>query len=144
MRTFTAAILLACLIAPASAPAGAVAQPSGDPVTGLWINPYHSVAVRNHFCGNALCGQVVWASPDAQADAHESGVSNLIGLDLLQNYHAHSPGTWKGVALVPDMGRKFSSQIEVLSPSRIRISGCILHGLICKSQVWTRIGELPR
>lgn len=141
MRTSSVLALLLSLLA---VPAIALPRPSGDPVTGLWINPYHTVAVRNQMCGNALCGQVVWASNDAKADARESGVPNLIGLDLLENYHAEGRGSWKGTVLVPDLGHRFASEISMLDPDRIRISGCVLHGLICKSQVWTRIGELPK
>lgn len=139
MRILTALLPLMVLLA---APANAVSR--SDAVTGLWINPYHSVAVQNRMCGPALCGRVVWASGEARADARESGVANLIGLDLLQDYRPETPGSWKGSVFVPDMGRRFSSQIEVLDPGRIRISGCIFHGLICKSQIWTRIGELPK
>lgn len=141
MRLKSALLLMLSLL---SAPANAFPRASGDAVTGLWINPYHTVAVRNQMCGNALCGQVVWASNDAKTDARESGVPNLIGLDLLENYHPERPGNWKGTVLVPDMGHRFSSEIAVLDPNRIRISGCVFHGLICKSQVWTRIGELPK
>lgn len=124
--------------------ASASAAAGGDPVTGLWMNPRHSVAVQNQFCGGALCGRVVWASNEAKADARDSGIDNLIGTDLLQNYHPSGRGTWKGTVLVPDMGHSFASEIDVLAPDRIRISGCILHGLICKSQIWTRIGDVPR
>lgn len=141
MRKSSALFLLLSLLA---IPASAFPGPASDPVTGLWINPHHTVAVRNQMCGSALCGQVVWASRDAKADARESGVANLIGLDLLENYHPERPGSWKGTVLVPDMGHRFSSEISVLDANRIRISGCIFHGLICKSQVWTRIGEVPK
>lgn len=142
MRKTCVALMVMGLLA---SPAGAV--PSGrpgDPVTGLWINPHHSVAVQNELCGNALCGRVVWASSGAKEDARDSGVPNLIGVDLLQDYRPRGPGEWKGTVFVPDMGHKFSSELDVLGPDRIRISGCILHGLVCKSQVWTRIAELPK
>ncbi|MFN3457623.1 MAG: DUF2147 domain-containing protein [Novosphingobium sp.] len=141
MRKSSAMFLLLSLLA---VPANAFPRPNGDAVTGLWMNPYRTVAVRNQMCGNALCGQVVWASSDAKADARESGVTNLIGLDLLEDYHPERPGNWKGMVLVPDMGHRFSSEISVLDPNRIRISGCVFHGFICKSQVWTRIGEVPK
>lgn len=126
---------------PASAYPGAA--PS-DPVEGLWINPHHSVAVRNQYCGPAMCGRIVWASAQAQADARDSGVRNLVGLDLLENYRPEKRGNWKGTVLVPDMGHRFSSEIALVSNNELKISGCILHGLICRSQIWTRIGELPK
>jgi uncharacterized protein (DUF2147 family) len=39
---------------------------------------------------------------------------------------------------VPDMKRKFYSRIEQQGPDKLKISGCILGGLLCKSQYWTR------
>jgi uncharacterized protein (DUF2147 family) len=136
------AIVLSALVP--LAPADAAPASGSDAVTGMWINPHHSVAVQNQFCGNALCGHVVWASADAKADARDSGVASLIGTDLLQDYRPSGRGSWKGTVFVPDLGRRFSSEIDVLAADRIRISGCILHGLICKSQIWTRIGALPQ
>jgi uncharacterized protein (DUF2147 family) len=41
------------------------------------------------------------------------------------------------------MGRRFSSQINELPTGQLKIKGCILGGLICKSQVWTRIDHIP-
>lgn len=126
------------------APANAATASGNESITGLWINPHRSVAVQNQFCGNALCGHVVWASPDAKTDARDSGITNLVGTDLLQDYRPSGRGSWKGTVFVPDLGRHFSSEIDVLAADRIKISGCILHGLICKSQIWTRIGALPQ
>ena len=42
------------------------------------------------------------------------------------------------------MGRRFSSEIDAISPTRLKVKGCILGGLICKSQVWSRIERLPQ
>jgi uncharacterized protein (DUF2147 family) len=36
------------------------------------------------------------------------------------------------------MGRTFYSTITRLNPQALKISGCILGGLICKAQVWHR------
>ncbi|MCX7283139.1 MAG: DUF2147 domain-containing protein [Novosphingobium sp.] len=149
-RIVAAGLAIALLAAPAGAfpassgPTSSGPTSSGDPVVGLWINPHRSVAVRNQSCGNSLCGRIVWASSDAQADARDSGVSNLIGIDLLRDYRPKGARAWQGTVLVPDMGHRFSSEIDVLDPDHIRISGCILHGLLCKLQVWMRIGELPK
>ncbi len=110
---------------------------------GLWINPHQSVAVKTGPCGPKLCGWIVWANAQAQSDAKESGVTQLIGTELLQDYDADGVGLWSGTVFVPDMGRHFSSEIKQISPSQLKISGCILGGLICKSQTWTRIESAP-
>jgi uncharacterized protein (DUF2147 family) len=114
---------------------------------GLWMNPKHTLAVHTDTCGqdgaHTLCGRIVWASKQAQADATDASVPRLVGTELLENYRLRAPGVWQGTVFVPDMGRRFASEIDELSSDRLKVKGCILGGLLCKSQVWTRIGQVP-
>ncbi|MEE4451613.1 DUF2147 domain-containing protein [Novosphingobium resinovorum] len=132
--------LLLPLLAALAVPVGASAAPS--PAEGVWLNPSGSVAVRTGACGPGLCGRVVWASAKARADAQGSGIASLIGTELLQDYRP-AGRVWRGTVYVPDMGRRFDSRIEPLSPTQLKISGCVLGGLLCRSQVWTRIAQVP-
>ena len=102
-----------------------------------------SVAVRTGACGDKLCGWVVWANGSARSDAKDSGVADLIGTRLLEDYRQDGRHAWSGTVYVPDMGRRFASQIEQPSPGQLKIKGCIMGGLICRSQLWTRIERLP-
>ncbi|HEX7781643.1 MAG TPA: DUF2147 domain-containing protein [Sphingobium sp.] len=123
---------------------GSVAQASSravrtpPPVTGTWLNPRGTVAVNAGDCSGKLCGWVSWASPVALADAAAADIPHLIGTELLQNYRPAGPNRWAGRVYVPDMGRSFQSTIEQIDPQHLKISGCILGGLFCKSQIWRR------
>lgn len=108
-------------------------------VAGTWLNPRGTVAVKTGDCRGRLCGWVSWASEEAIQDAKESGTSNLVGTELLQDYQAKGPGKWVGMVYVPDMGRRFTSNIVQLNANQLKISGCILGGLVCKSQIWHRV-----
>ena len=123
-------------------PLTAIAQPSPpaqqSQARSTWINPYSNVKVETGDCGGKLCGWVVWATPEAQQDARDGGVQNLVGTELLQDYRQTSGNRWQGRVFVPDMGRTFYSTITREEPGALRISGCILGGLICKSQLWHR------
>ncbi|KRC78382.1 hypothetical protein ASE13_18905 [Sphingomonas sp. Root241] len=121
---------------PAHTPA---ASTSRDPIFGSWTNPSRTIVVKTLLCGSELCGAIVAADAEAQNDAREAGVEHLIGTELLQNYRKTGSGRWTGTVFVPDMARSFTSHIVQRSPDVLRISGCILGGLICKSQDWTRI-----
>lgn len=109
-----------------------------ETVSGTWINPHNSVKVKTGACGQNLCGWIVWASPKALSDAKESGVQSLIGTELLRNYQSSGAGKWHGTVYVPDKQQSYYSNIEALDANRLKISGCIMHGLICKSQIWRR------
>lgn len=135
MRTWLA-ILAATLAVPA---AGAEAPAPA----GLWISPHHDVAVRTAACGSRLCGWVVWASPTAQADARAGGTDRLIGTELLEDYAATGNGAWAGTVFVPDMGRRFSSRIELPSADSLQIRGCLIGDMLCRTQRWTRIAQVP-
>lgn len=130
MRTLAIALLLiACSGADAATPATPI---------GLWQNPKGTILVQTRRCGQLLCGNIVWAGPKAIADARDAGVTALVGTELLSGYRASGAGRWTGRVYVPDQGRHFYSTIELRTPDSLRISGCILGGLICKRQDWTR------
>lgn len=137
-RFFVPLIPLAlALIAAAPAPAPVAALASAGP-SGLWTNPHHSVVVRAAPCGGELCGTIVWASTEAQQDARDGGSGQLVGTELLRHFRPESRGRWSGSVFVPDMGRSFDSTIVQQGPNELNIAGCILHGMICKHQLWTR------
>ncbi|EIZ80312.1 hypothetical protein WSK_1105 [Novosphingobium sp. Rr 2-17] len=131
--------ILSALAVPAAAQPGLTAADA----QGVWMNPKRTVAVNTAPCGPGLCGRVAWGSPEARADAKDSGLQSLVGTQLLENYRFHGNGVWTGTVYVPDLGRHFYSEIDQLSGTELKVKGCVLGGLICKSQVWTRIQQVP-
>ncbi len=129
-------MLIAALVLALSTTAHAAAM---ETPIGVWQNPRGTLHVRTRSCGEQLCGDIVWAGAEAVTDAREAGVTTLIGTELLNDYRHTGNGRWTGQVYVPDEGRRFYSTIEVMNPNRLRISGCILGGLICKHQEWTRV-----
>lgn len=119
------------------------ARPSPEAPDGLWLNPAGTVAVRVASCGARLCGWIAWAAPEARADAREAGVDRLTGTELLRGYRHQEPGLWTGTVYVPDMGRSFPSTIRQVRPAVLRIKGCLLDRLICRSQDWRLIDQVP-
>ncbi|WP_243848397.1 DUF2147 domain-containing protein [Sphingomonas insulae] len=118
----------------------AMATQRPDAVIGRWSNPKGTLAVQTGPCADgSLCGQIVWASPQAQADARDAGIAGLVGTQLLQGYRPEGRGSWAGRVYVPDMGRSFSSRIRQTSAGTLSISGCLVGGFLCKSQVWHRV-----
>lgn len=133
--------MMAALLATLALAAPPAASAAADGIAGIWINPRASVAVRTGDCRSGLCGWIVWADANAQQDARESGVSRLVGIELLRNYRAAGAGRWTGSVFVPDMGRSFASTIQLIGPDSLRIKGCLIGGFICRAQVWHRVAE---
>lgn len=107
--------------------------------TGVWRNPRNTVHVRIQPCGRAMCGTVVWASARAQQRAREAGTPNLIGAQIFRQLHRQGGGSWAGRVFVPDLQRTVSGTLRVRGPNAVVASGCLMGGLICRSQTWTRI-----
>ena len=135
------AAIIACIAIGNAMPAAATTRALTAQPTGLWINPAHSVQVVTATCGTALCGWIAWADRKAVDDARDGGVAQLTGTEILEDCHRLGQGKWQGRVRIPDMGRTFSSTLTLVDADRLKVSGCVLGGFLCKSQVWTRTGH---
>jgi len=129
-----AAMLLGALLA---LPAQALAK---APLEGRWKNPKGSVVVRVAACGGAFCGTVVDATAKAKSSARKGGTPTLIGTRILSDVRPQSDGTYKGHAFDPKRNIHAPATIRMQGGGTLVIRGCVLRGLICKEQRWTRIG----
>lgn len=133
MAGLAGAMMIAAPIAAQAGGGGAL------PAASEWRNPRDSVRIRLTPCGeDRMCGIVTWASEKAKADARRGGTENLVGANLFRDFRRVEPGVYKGRVFVPDMNRTFAGQIRIQGDSMIG-KGCVLGGLFCKQQVWTRI-----
>ena len=108
-------------------------------LSGVWRNPKNTVHVRIQPCDGEVCGTVVWASDKARKKAAEAGTPKLVGTQLFKSFSQKSANSWGGRVFVPDMGRTFSGTLKAASPNAVVAKGCVLGGLICKSQAWKRV-----
>ncbi|MBU3079338.1 DUF2147 domain-containing protein [Sphingomonas sp. XMGL2] len=135
--------MLPILAAGALLAAGPAAASRAVPTDGLWLNPRGTVAVRTGDCQGRLCGWIVWADGQAMADARDSGIDRLIGVELLEDYVPRGAGHWSGSVYIPDIGHRFASTITQIGTDAMKVQGCLVGGFICKSQIWQRIARLP-
>ena len=124
----------------------AVAVQAADAsLAGSWTNESGSVVVLIAPCGeDAWCGTVESASAKAQANAARGGTPNLVGAVILRHFRAAGPNRWKGSLFVPDLNRRSKAELVRLGPDRIRVRGCAVGGLFCRSQLWVRTAPAPR
>ena len=117
----------------------AQAETGDQSLVGNWRNSSGTVVIAILPCGDALCGRVQWAADKAIADARRGGTDPLIGAELLSNFVAIDNGRWRGRLFVPDANKRSKAELRRLAPDRVKITGCVIGGLVCKSQVWTRV-----
>ena len=113
---------------------------ASDPaaLTGRWRNPSGSVTVLIEPCGDALCGTVAAASDRARADARRGGTANLVGTRLMTGFKPAGSDKWRGRMFVPDINHRSKAELRIVGPSRLKVTGCMVGRMICKSQIWTR------
>ena len=110
------------------------------PIEGRWQNPKDSVIIDVAPCGSGtLCGKVSWASPKAKADARKGGTQRLVGTPLLTGLKPDGEGGWKGRAYLPKRNMHATAFVHATGGRTMVVKGCLVGGLICKEQRWTRV-----
>jgi uncharacterized protein (DUF2147 family) len=128
MRVMTAPILLLAL--------AAAQAPPRSSIEGYWKNPIGSAIIGIAPCGSVLCGRVVWASERGRREAAK-GAPKVVGTSVLTGLHpAH--GRWTGTLFVPDDNIHVTAKLQPLGDRQLKLTGCGLMGLICRTQIWTR------
>jgi uncharacterized protein (DUF2147 family) len=130
MRTIPAIIILLALTA------------ARAPIEGQWKNPIGSAIIAIAPCGDVLCGKVVWASARGQREASPS-TPHVVGTVVLTGLKpAHD--RWIGTLFIPDDNVHVAARLQLLGDRQLKLTGCAVAGLLCRSQIWTRAdGPLP-
>ena len=115
-----------------------LAQPAEAGLEGRWSNPDGAVIISISPCDSSLCGRVEWASDKAIADARK-GTDHLIGARLLTDIVPRGDGRWKARLFVPDLNKTSKAELKLLGLDQLKVSGCLIGRVACKSQVWTRL-----
>jgi uncharacterized protein (DUF2147 family) len=122
-------------------PSAAQAQPRA-PIEGNWKNPIGSAIITVAPCGEMLCGKVAWASARGQREASTS-TPNVVGTTVLTGFK-QTGNRWTGRLFIPDDNVHVSAKLQLLGERQLKLTGCAVAGLFCRSQIWTRYdGPLP-
>jgi len=118
-----------------------VAQASGPPsvdIRGEWINQRRTAIIRIADCPSGLCGTVIWSAAAARSDATRGGIAELNGTTVMSGFAPSSGQRWRGKLFLPDHNRTVRGEIELRANDELRVKGCEMAGLVCRSQVWNR------
>lgn len=132
MRKLLALLALSILVAPASAR-------SPHPLEGRWKEGNLVIDIAP--CGPAMCGTVVSASEKQKARAKSGSGINLIGSRLITDIQPDGASRYKAKVFVADRNMNASGQIDQISADRIKVKGCVVLGIFCKSEEWRRVGN---
>jgi uncharacterized protein (DUF2147 family) len=110
-----------------------------DPVEGLWKTKADDNGNFGHVeiapCGAAFCGTLVAAFDQSGAPRESDNIGKRIVWDMV----ASGGGAYgDGQVWAPDRDKTYAAKLA-LTGDRLAVSGCVLGGLICRAQDWTRV-----
>jgi uncharacterized protein (DUF2147 family) len=115
---------------------------------GKWLTEEGKGHVVFESCGSKLCGKIVWLKEpnDAAGKPHVDALNEdqslrtrpVIGLKLTE-LAADGNGGWKGTIYNPEDGKTYKSEASIQKDGSLLIKGCVLGGLLCDGQTWTRV-----
>lgn len=127
-----ALILVSALLA--SSELQAQASTTGN-ISGEWWTPGFNAKVRIEPCGDAVCGRIVWLWDEAPKGVADK--DPLVGRLVIDRMQAAEAGFWRGGRLYnPEDGRDYKGSLQLQSPQRLVVDGCVL--FFCQTQVWRR------
>ena len=130
-------ILVCCSIVLAAGP-GMAAEPTGE-----WRVANGFANIRIVDCAGALWGVVSWEkTPGRDTENPDPALRSrpTLGIPILLDM---KPGRdrWDGHVYNSENGKTYIANIKLLSANTLRIEGCILGGLFCGGEEWTRVAQ---
>lgn len=138
------AMLSVCAAGVALAQPPAKAPPAPAPAPsplGEWAVENGQAHIRIVSCQTGLWGVISWTSGPAGVDENNPDPAkrsrSMLGVPILINMQ---PGDkrWDGEVYNAENGETYNSNISLVGPDQLRIEGCVLGGLICGGETWTR------
>jgi uncharacterized protein (DUF2147 family) len=105
-----------------------------EEIMGTWESVEGAMRVKFEPCGEATCGDIAWVKPGADARAK-------LGQHLFFDMRPDAEKSWTGKAAYD--GSVYFSRIS-MEGTDLRTSGCVMSGLLCKSEIWRRVPARKR
>ncbi|WP_417280947.1 DUF2147 domain-containing protein [Celeribacter sp.] len=119
----------------------AAASAQAADAKGEWVRPSGSSKIRIENCGNALCGKLIWLR-DPRNDTQNPDPARrsrpLLGSQTVIGMKPSGDNRWKGKVYNAEDGKTYSGVMTLVSDDKLKLEGCVLGGLICKGETWSR------
>ena len=106
----------------------ATAAMAGD-ATGNWVRPSTGTVIKTYNCGSNLCAKII--------SVKDKSKQGTVGTVILSGASKISDNQWEGDLLNTEDGQTYSGKIT-LSGGGLTLKGCVLGGIICKGETWSR------
>jgi len=122
--------------------AALAAEPAGD-----WRVEDGSAIIRIDNCRGALWGVVAWEKEPGRDTRNPNPTLRgraTLGSAVLINMRAASPqARWDGQIYNAQNGQTYKANVSLVGENTLRVEGCVMGGVFCGGQRWTRVGNAP-
>lgn len=123
-----------------SLPLPAQADPMSD-IVGRWRDSDGESEIAISRCGAALCGRIVWLKEprfDRFNPDETLRTRSLLGMQVLSGFKPDAKSVLSGEGYNPADGKTYRTTLELTASDSLVVRGCVLGGLICDDDTWTR------
>jgi uncharacterized protein (DUF2147 family) len=118
---------------------GATVAQAG-PLDGTWSSETGKTKIKMAPCGSKYCGTIVWVQGPEMKDVKNPDEGkrsrNLVGLQMVYDMVADGDG-YKGSLYNYDDGKTYAGKLNA-EGDKLKLSGCVFGGMICRSTAWSR------
>ena len=86
--------------------------------------------VQVYMCGGSYCGKIT----KVVGNSNKSSVGSVIVKGMKKTGSKYKGGT----VYAPDTKKTYKGKMQEISGIKLKVSGCVAGGLICRAQTWTR------
>jgi uncharacterized protein (DUF2147 family) len=132
----TAAALIFALALPTQSFAAA------EDAIGTWKDADTGGITQIYSCEGGICIKVVTPSKGREIDDKNPSPAlkgrSMAGAVIMTGAVKDGANQWKGKVYNSEDGKEYTGYVEVKSKDQVKLEGCILGGIICKSHTWNR------
>jgi uncharacterized protein (DUF2147 family) len=132
--TLAAALAMLC--------ASQAAFAAAEDAIGTWKDADTGGITQVYPCEGGICIKVVTPSKAREKDDNNPDPAlkgrSMAGAVIMTGAVKDGADRWKGKVYNSEDGKTYTGYIEVKSKDEVKLEGCVLGGIICKSHLWRR------
>jgi uncharacterized protein (DUF2147 family) len=97
---------------------------------GTWTRPSTGTVVQFYDCSGKLCARITAVKDQSKKDT--------VGKVIMTGADKTGDNQWKGNLLNTDDGQTYSGVVTLEGANALNLKGCVLGGIVCKGETWTR------
>ncbi|HKY86738.1 MAG TPA: DUF2147 domain-containing protein [Pseudorhodoplanes sp.] len=114
---------------------------AAEPI-GEWLVANGDARIKIEPCPNGLWGVISWTREpgvDVKNPDPAKRERPMVGVPILRAMKPVSPDKWEGEVYNAQNGKMYSANIALVSDDVLKIQGCVLGGIFCGGENWTRV-----